>query len=95
MVLLNGGFLIASFVAKIKVGLQKVRVFMPEVLLGELLGNQIGKNAIFHVKKVFLFTKQQSLQSLHGFLTKKFQKIKENGQKRVEIQYFWKIYSLK
>ena len=27
---------------------------MPEVLLGEILGNQIGKNAIFHVKKVFI-----------------------------------------
>ena len=25
---------------------------MPEVLLGEILGNQIGKNAIIHVKKV-------------------------------------------
>ena len=28
---------------------------MPEVLLGEILGNQIGKNAIFQVKKVFFF----------------------------------------
>jgi len=55
---------------------------MPEVLLGEILGNQIGKNAIFHVKKVFFFTKQQNLQSLHGFLTKKLQKIKKNCSKR-------------
>ena len=28
---------------------------MTEVLMGEMLGNQIGKNAIFHVKKVFFF----------------------------------------
>ena len=46
-------FLIANLVAKIKAGLQKVRVFMPEVLLGEILGNHIGKNAMFHVKKGF------------------------------------------
>ena len=41
--LLNGGFLNANFVAKIKAGLQKVIVFMPKVLLGEILGNLIGK----------------------------------------------------
>jgi len=29
--------------------------FMPEVLLGEILGNQIGKNAILHIKKGPLF----------------------------------------
>ena len=28
---------------------------MPEVLLDEILGNQMGKNAIFHVKKIFFF----------------------------------------
>ena len=27
---------------------------MPEVSLGEILGNQMGKNAIFHVKKGLL-----------------------------------------
>ena len=26
---------------------------MPKVLLDEILGNQIAKNAIFHIKKVF------------------------------------------
>ena len=48
-------------------------MIMPGTNLGyhTLLGNQIGKNTIFYVKKVFLFTKQQSLQSLHGFFTKK------------------------
>ena len=65
---------------KIKSDLQKGRVFLSEVLLGEILGNQIGKNAILHVKKVFFFTKQQSLQSLHGFLTKKSRKSKKNGK---------------
>ena len=29
---------------------------MPEVLPGEILGNQICKNVIFHVKKVFFFS---------------------------------------
>ena len=52
---------------------------MPEVLVGEILGNQIGKNTIFQVKKVFFFTKQQSLQTLHGFLTKKLQKIQNKN----------------
>ena len=47
------------FVVKIKAGLQKVRVFMPEVLLGEILRHQIGKNAIICVKKVFFFTKNK------------------------------------
>ena len=47
--LLNGFFVIANFVTKIKAGLLKVRVFMPEMLLDEILGNQMGKNAIFHV----------------------------------------------
>ena len=56
-----------------------MRVFMPKVLLGEIIGNQIGKNAIFYVKKGLLFYKQPSLQSLHGFLTKKLQKIPKNG----------------
>ena len=51
---------------------------MPKVLLGEIIGNQIGKNAIFYVKKG-LFYKQPSLQSLHGFLTKKLQKVLKNG----------------
>jgi len=52
---------------------------MPKVLLDEILGNLIGKNAIFHVKEVFFFyQKQQSLQSQHGFLTKK---TPENPQK--------------
>ena len=32
-----------------------MRVFMPKVLLGEIIGNQIGKNAIFYVKKGLLF----------------------------------------
>jgi len=54
---------------------------MPKVLLGEIIGNQIGKNAIFYVKKVF-FYKQTSLQSLHGFLTKKLQKITKKWFKR-------------
>ena len=49
--LLNGFFVIANFVTKIKAGLLKVRVFMPEMLLDEILGNQMGKNAIFHNKK--------------------------------------------
>ena len=44
-----GLFVIANFVTKIKAGLLKVRVFMPEMLLDEILGNQMGKNAIFHV----------------------------------------------
>ena len=34
-----GFFLIAKFIAKIEADLQKVRVFMPKVLLGEILGN--------------------------------------------------------
>ena len=42
------------------------------------------------------FKKQPSLQSLHGFLTKKLQKIpKKMVKKLVEIQYFWKTHSLK
>ena len=48
---------------------------MPKVLLGEIIGNQIGKNAIFYVKKVFSCYKQPSLQSLHGFMTKKLLKV--------------------
>ena len=32
---------------------------MPEVLLGEILGNQIGKNAILHIKKVSFIKKQE------------------------------------
>ena len=32
-----------------------MRVFKPEVLLSEILGNHIGKNPIFHVKKGLLF----------------------------------------
>ena len=67
---------------KIKSDLQKGRVFLSEVLLGEILGNQIGKNAIFHMKKSLFFTKQQSLQSLHGVLTKKLQKIPKIWSKR-------------
>ena len=55
---------------------------MPKVLLGEIIGNQIGKNAIFYVKKGLLFYKQPSLQSLHGFLTKKLQKIPQKWLKR-------------
>ena len=54
---------------------------MPEVLLGKILGNQIGKNAILHVKKVFLLTKQQNLPSLHGILTKNSRKSQNIGQK--------------
>ena len=81
--LLNGVFLIASFVTKIKAGLQKVRVFMPKVLLGEILGNQIGKNAIFHIKKSF-----KSLQSLHGILTKNSRKSPKFGQKEGEKSIF-------
>ena len=67
---------------KIKSDLQKGRVFLSEVLLCKILGNQIGKNAIFHIQKVSFFTKQQSLQSLHGVLTKKLQKIPEIWSKR-------------
>ena len=63
---------------KIKSDLQKGRVFLSEVLLGEILGNQIGNNAIFHIKKVSFFTKQQSLQSLHGVLTQKLRNILGN-----------------
>ena len=54
---------------------------MPKVLLGEIIGNQIGKNAIFYLKKSLLFYKQPSLQSLHGFLTKKLQKIPKKWSK--------------
>ena len=51
---------------------------MPKVLLGDIIGNQIGKNAIFYVKKVFFFYNQPGLQSLHGFF---YQKTPENPQK--------------
>ena len=47
-----------------------------------VLGDQMGKNAIFHIQKVSFFTKQQSLQSLHGVLTKKLQKIPKIWSKR-------------
>ena len=66
--------------AKIKSDLQKGRVSLHEVLLGEILGNQIGKNAIFHIKKSFFSKYQKSLQSLHGILTKNSRKSPKFGQ---------------
>ena len=68
---------------------------MPKVLLGEIIGNQIGKNAIFYVKKgLFLQTTKFAV-----FAWIFDQKPPENPQKmvkkRVEIQYFWKFHSLK
>ena len=69
---------------------------MPKVLLGEIIGNQIGKNAIFYVKKGLLFYKQPILQSLHGFLTKKLRKISKKWLKRGQkFNIFGKIHSLK
>ena len=71
-------FLISNFIAKIKSDLQKGRVFLPEVLLGEILGNQIGKNAIFDVKKVF-FLYQRTKFAVSAWIFD--QKIPKNGQK--------------
>ena len=72
---------------KIKSDLQEGRVFLSKVLLGEILGNQIGKNAIFHIKKVS-FLQNNSLQSLHGVLTKKLQKISKVWSKKGENSIF-------
>ena len=69
---------------------------MPKVLLGEIIGNQIGKNAIFYVKKGLLFL-QTTKFAVSAWIYD--QKTPENHPKmvknRVEIQYFWKIHSLK
>ena len=69
---------------------------MPEVLLGEILGNQIGKNAIFHIEKVsFCFKTTEFAVSAWSI----DQKTPENPQnlvkKRAKIENFWKIDSLK
>ena len=80
---------------KIKSDLQKGRVFLSEVLLGEILGNQIGKNAIFHIKKSPFYKTTEFAVSAWSI----DQKTPENPQnlvkKRAKIQYFWKIHSLK
>ena len=69
---------------------------MPKVLLGEIIGNQIGKNAIFYVKKRSSFL-QTTKFAVSAWIFD--QKTPENPQKmvkkRVKIQYFWKIHSLK
>ena len=80
-----GAFLLPILQPKLRQACKSKRFFLPEVLLGEIFGNQIGKNAIFPVKKVSFLTKQQSLQSLHRFLTKITpQNPPKNGPKRGE-----------
>lgn len=80
---------------KFRSDLLKERVFLSEVLLGEILGNQIGKNAIFHIKKSPFYKTTEFAVSAWRI----DQKTPENPQKlvkmRLEIQYFWKIHSLK
>ena len=75
--------------------MQKVRVFIPEVLLDEIFGNQIGKNAIFQIKKVLFYKTIEFADSALSI----DQTTQENPQnfvkKRAKIQYFWKIRSLK
>ena len=65
---------------------------MPEVLLGEILGNQIAKNAIFHIKKSSFFYKTTEFAVSAWSID---QKTSENPQslvkKRAKIQYFRKI----
>ena len=69
---------------------------MPKVLLGEIIGSQIGKNPIFYVEKGLLFL-QTTKFAVSAWIFD--QKTPENTQKmvkkRVKIQYFWKIHSLK
>ena len=65
---------------------------MPEVLLGEILGNQMQ---YFTLKSLSFFTKQQSLQSLHRVLTKKLQKIPKIWSKRGQKLNIFEIHSLK
>ena len=63
---------------------------MPKVLLGEIIGNQIGKNAIFYVKKGLLFL-QTTKFAVSAWIFD--QKTPENPQnmvkKRVEVQYLF------
>ena len=69
---------------------------MPKVLLGEILGNLIGKNAIFHVKRSLLFY-QTTKFAVSGYIfdQKDSRKSKKMIKKMVEIQYIWKFHSLK
>ena len=73
-----------------------MRVFKPKVLLCKIIGNQIGKNAIFYVKKGLLFLQTTKFAvSAWIFDQKTPENPKKMVTKRVEIQYFWKIHSLK
>ena len=56
---------------------------MPKVLLGEIFGNQIGKNAIFHIKKS-PFYKTTDAWSID-------QKTPENPQ---NLGVFWSFWSI-
>ena len=80
---------------KIKSDLQKGRVFLSEVLLGEILGNQIGKNAIFHIKKVSFYKTTEFAVSAWSIDQKTSNPQNLVKQKRAKIQYFRKIHSLK
>ena len=65
---------------------------MPKVLLGEILGNLIGKNAIFHVKRSLLFYQtSQFAVSAWIFDQKTPENPKKWIKKRVEIQFFGKF----
>ena len=53
---------------------------MPKVLLGEIIGNQIGKNAIFYVKKGLLFLQTTKFAvSAWIFYQKNSRKSPKNG----------------
>ena len=65
------------------------------MLLGGIIGNQIGKIAISQLKSLFFFKTTEFAVSAWSIE----QKTPENPQnlvkKRAKIQYFWKIHSLK
>ena len=72
--------------------MQKEGVFMPKLLLGETHGNQIGKHAMFHIKKV-LFYKAQGLavSALEHGPKNSLNFVK----KRAKFNIFGEIHSLK
>ena len=61
---------------------------MPEVLLGEILGNQIGKNAIFHIKKSPFYKTTEFAVSVWNIDQKNSRKSPKFGQKEGKNSIF-------
>ena len=65
------------------------------MLLGEIIGNQIGKKASFMLKDLLSLQTTKFAVSAWIFDQKTPENPQKMVKKRVEIQYFWKIHSLK